>query len=747
MIDVKVHYRQLTPNYVELGLSQDLAAETIRFTVVPEWPNALSYALRQAKVNWISPNGVTGTQKLTLRIEGANIVSEWTPPKEALQCSGILRAEMCCTYATEIVWHSMPLSLNIIRSVEDEQYDQIITPRYKAVTVDVTPLSEGEQATATVQQDMNSIDFSFGIPAQKGEQGQKGDTGLQGAPGPQGPKGDTGTQGIQGKQGEKGLAGPQGELGPQGPVGIGIPEGGADGQALVKQGSEAYAAMWGSLSAEDIVSESMGTVAGALAALVEKAGALEKKIAQLGYRAAKKYGFGWERQNAKGIRLWDAAGITLDTWNFGHFGSVNAAYSNPFDKLYPWSRRQLVTVDLDMYETLYAQEGDVTQAIVAWEGDGDFAYDGSQGAVMVYTPEFWAMAHSDGAQDIFGVTDMPLPGWRHVPASIGGRYFGSQDGQGRMTSVANALPCRNMSMAAVHQAAMARSLTLEDIWTWSADSLLLCVEYATMNTQNAVGMGCHALSGTTQPLLAETGTTRVVVPEMFAASLVAGMILDFGTFSGGANVAGRVVEAVEAYPGLEGAVSVSFTGAPVNVTTAQFVTLHGRVPGEDAEIGGKSGYIGANGKVHTYYRGRIAHGGMWRYVLGAYSETGTLKIWLANNREEAATCDGLDTQRHQDSGVVLPHQAAAYLSGWMGSLTVYEPIPLAPFAASVGGNDQKPIGDGITTAYPALGSMVLRMGGTSGHGTMCGRFHANWADPATYTDWGVGGIPFLLGIK
>ena len=43
--------------------------------------------------------------------------------------------------------------------------------------------------------------------------GEKGGTGVPGAPGPQGEKGDTGAQGPQGEKGDTGPQGPQGEPG------------------------------------------------------------------------------------------------------------------------------------------------------------------------------------------------------------------------------------------------------------------------------------------------------------------------------------------------------------------------------------------------------------------------------------------------------------------------------------------------------------------------------------------------------
>ena len=57
---------------------------------------------------------------------------------------------------------------------------------------------------------------------------------------------------------------------------------------------------------------------------------------------------------------------------------------------------------------------------------------------MVYTPEFWMKASEvDGGVEVI-IADKFLPGYQHVPRYIGGRYYGSDDGNGGLTSVAGA---------------------------------------------------------------------------------------------------------------------------------------------------------------------------------------------------------------------------------------------------------------------------------------------------------------------
>ena len=73
----------------------------------------------------------------------------------------------------------------------------------------------------------------------------------------------------------------------------------------------------------------------------------------------KRYGVRWDKVNAQCTRLYDAAGITLVTTSFGHFGSVNLTYNNPFDNIKPWSGRKLVNVDLATYKILQTAGGNV----------------------------------------------------------------------------------------------------------------------------------------------------------------------------------------------------------------------------------------------------------------------------------------------------------------------------------------------------------------------------------------------------
>ena len=269
MIGVRIVGRQPEPPYAEAGLSLDRGAERVKFTIPAEREEAFDAEGAAVSVGWLGPRGAAGEDALALT-KGADgeLTGEWSVPEGALVYAGLLRAEVRVRAGGTLVWHSLPLRLNVVRSLEDAAAEAVEIPKWKEVTVAVEGLPEGSEPEAEVTQDAESIDFLFRLPAAEGpegpyflpsvsaegvlswtnngglenpepasirgpqgeqgatgEQGPQGPAGPQGATGPQGEKGDTGATGPQGPKGDTGETGPQGpkgdtgETGPQGPKG------------------------------------------------------------------------------------------------------------------------------------------------------------------------------------------------------------------------------------------------------------------------------------------------------------------------------------------------------------------------------------------------------------------------------------------------------------------------------------------------------------------------------------------------
>jgi hypothetical protein len=271
-----------------------------------------------------------------------------------------------------------------------------------------------------------------------------------------------------------------------------------------------------------------------------------------------------------------------------------------------------------------------------------------------------------------------------------------------------------------------------------------------MNTQNAIGNGVDGLyrqsSDTIQAEATASATVKVLTAA--AASCIPGAIFDIGTTNGAANIGSFVIAsiALDTDPTytIVTLTTDGSTPASVTVTTDHMWSVHGLSNTVDASIGAASGYIGTNGKCHAYYRGQVAHANLFRYILGAYRQTGTGKIWIANNPAEADAYDALNTTVHKDTGLTLPQGAAgAAINDFIGSLHLCPDVPAAPFCETTGGSGANPVGDYCYMPALATANTILIAGGSASAGANCGRFCGYWNGSAAHSAWPYGAVPVL----
>lgn len=467
-------------------------------------------------------------------------------------------------------------------------------------------------------------------------------------------------------------------------------------------------------------------------------------LAQSG--ATKKYGFLWDKVNAKGTRLWDAAGITTDTTNFGHFGTVNPKCDNPFDSIYPWSERRVCNYDMRVLKTIVADGYDVLDAVTAWEGEDAFSYDPAEGlGVGVYTPEFWYTAYDTAEGRVFGVSGAPIDGWYYSEPIIAGRWLGvveQLDGVS-VLGCRVGIPTSDVAVGTLHTYAENAGMTVDDIYSWDAETMLQIVEYANMNTQNATGYGVSSLYRQNEADLIQEAATESTVIKVVAANAayaIPGAIMDIGTTSGGYQVARRYVVSTAADETDETLLCVTLD-APVTVTTANYWSIHGLINVADAEIGSQSGYIGTNGRCNAYYRGRVTAGNKFYYVLGAFQEGQTNHIWRTKSRYDAETIVALDTSTCIDTGCVLPWgEGDIANAGYIGTLDLADGISAFPLCSVLGGNSSNPVGD--YTSISAKGSNhVCAVGGGAAHDASTGRFCAYWYYSRGSAHWNLSASP------
>ena len=467
-------------------------------------------------------------------------------------------------------------------------------------------------------------------------------------------------------------------------------------------------------------------------------------LAQSG--ATKKYGFLWDKVNAKGTRLWDAAGITTDTTNFGHFGSVNPNYDNPFDSIYPWSERRVCNYDMRVLKTIVADGYDVLDAVTAWEGEDAFSYDPAEGlGVGVYTPEFWYTAYDTAEGRVFGVSGAPIEGWYYSEPIIAGRWLGvveQLDGVS-VLGCRVGIPTSNAAIGTLHTYAENASMTIDDVYSWDAETVLQIIEYANMNTQLATGNGVSNLyrQNATDLIMEDaTDSTVVKVVAANAAYAIPGAIMDIGASNGGTQVGRRYVISTAADETDETLLCVTLD-EPITVTTANFWSIHGLINVADAEIGSASGYIGTNGRCNAYYRGRVTSGNRFQYCLGAHREGQTNKIWIVPTRYQAETVLSLDTSACINTGCTLPWaEGNAAIGGYIGELALADGIAAFPLCSALGGSSSKPVGD--YTYIPAKGgNTVSVLGGYAHDGSYAGRFYAHWAYSRDSSSWNLAASP------
>jgi hypothetical protein len=462
------------------------------------------------------------------------------------------------------------------------------------------------------------------------------------------------------------------------------------------------------------------------------------------------YGIKWDKVNAQCARAFDASGITTDTTNFSHNGSVNANYNNPFDALAPWNGRRLCNISLSVYMAL-VPGAPLIDCVTAWEGNPGFNHSDPDG-VWTYTPEFWYRAYNDGGYRYILIGEKEIPGWTHSPARIRGRWFGVQEarvigGVSKTIILPRAgQPAAGPTMQNIHLYANNAGMTIENIYSLDAELALYLVEFANYNAQEKLGNGVSDLYRQSGYLIKSAATNSNVIQIDVAdasAYVIPGATIDIGTSDGGAQV-GRFMVVSAVVNGVDGTLLDVTLGAPVTVTTAHFWSIHGKTNIENSAIGSKSGYIGTNGKSEAYYRGGMIHANRYRYVLGAYRQQNTGHIWVAPNEAAADAVNELNTGIHIDTGLILPQAAdgAAY-SGYTKTLGEYPGLAAAPFCIEGGGSSANPVGDYVSAPALATANTALLLGGNARSGANAGPWFGYWNFTAGDGIWYISAVPLL----
>ena len=581
------------------------------------------------------------------------------------------------------------------------------------IVASATTLPAGSQATATY----SNGTLSLGIP--KGDKGEKGDTGSTGATGQTGPRGASGN-GIASvtKTGTSGLVDTYTITFTDGNTTTFTVTNGEDGEVTQAQLDE--------------VIDDVTDLKTAISDLQENT--------EIGLFGAK-----WDRLTNRLTRLYGAKGITTDTSNFGHFGSINANYDNPFDNIYPWSDMFVCDVDLTLYRT---GTNSLKDCVTAVYGDPDFTYEGDADTfVGRYRPKFWYKAEEDADGNVYYyVSQIEREGFAFSDEAIDGVGFCVDAGNNKEISGAG-IPHTNIAVSTIHSRAKSSGFTLRDIFAVDAITTLYLVEYANWNSQQAIGDGCSSCyrqnaEDVIANVATNNGVTTFTVPYVSALVnlLVTGSQLSFGASSGSTTYKAIVTEASN--DGTNFTVSLD---REIAITNGMIMSVHGFSSCEfnllSESVGNASGYIGQNGRANAYYRGSIMYANRYQYTLGIYRQAQTNHLWIADE-VDPDDYDALNTSVHTDTGVALPDVSAAWLTVGGNAQRV---TGLQSFLATgtSSGSSTSPVGDQQYVPAITAGNTILLFGCNANAGWFCGVAGGIWDNSSGISYWNSSAAPLL----
>lgn len=456
------------------------------------------------------------------------------------------------------------------------------------------------------------------------------------------------------------------------------------------------------------------------------------------------YGVKWDRLTNQLTRTFQAAGITTDTTNFCHKGSLNPNYDNPFDKIYPWSEMFVCNVDLVKYRS---GNYSLKDCITAVYGDPDFTYIGNADLfVGRYRPKFWyANSEDEDGNVYFTISQVEREGFIYSPEAIDGISFCIDAGNSKVTAGAG-VPLTNIAVSTIHSRAKSSGFALQDIYTIDAQIALYLVEYANMNSQAAIGSGCSSCyrqnSETISNVSTADGHTSFTVTGSLSGIAYVGAMASFGTSAGGVT-----------YKGIVQSVSVSgsdytFTlDRELAITNGMYFSIFGFSACEydlTAEaIGNASGYIGTNEKANAFYRGALLYANRYSYILGVYRKSGTNRIWLCPKDLDPNNYDALNTSVHIDTGVALPELSAGEWQTVGGNAQAVPGLGAFLVTGTSSGSSSSPVGDQQYVPTPSTGDTILLFGCAAYYGWGCGVFSGNWGYGAGASYWSCAGLPIL----
>lgn len=475
--------------------------------------------------------------------------------------------------------------------------------------------------------------------------------------------------------------------------------------------------------------------AGALA-LQEDLEALEARVSIVEQNRVKKYGV--RRKTSASSSAWERIGDAVGLVAMAAVGTETVR--NDFmASVFPYNR--VIPCNI--------KDGDV----VAYMGDANFQWDGSNGDVMLELPQFCSDRYfetdEDGTEwEYRWISSAPVDGTHIHPRFIdGGKIYQkvylpifngvlSEEGD-TIISKAGAYPVHNKTRAQFRTLCTTKGdgWSLDDVWTMHALDQLYLVMFANSNAQATIGKGLSEMpysKADGMALQARNGVNYITVKNTYAEKFEVGDGIGIGTDVGSSAVCiDRTITQIVPSTEVDSASCVHFDGDPVNITTDHCLWTCVQASGATTEMKEANGRCeGVDGRTHMRFLYlEDWYGNGWQFRDG--DNIKTWQHYYCQNRESYA--DKVYTGDYFKVAHEAPHE-----NGYVKRFGFDKEHPEIEVAEDVSGSSSTYFSDYY---YQAEGGEVVYSGGGVVSGTSAGPFFRHCAYSAANSAWIIVGRP------
>ena len=392
---------------------------------------------------------------------------------------------------------------------------------------------------------------------------------------------------------------------------------------------------------------------------------------------------------------------------------------NSFNNIGPWG--DIISYNYDP----------TTNTKVATYGDANFKFDGSNGLVMTYIPEFYYKRYVDDEYAYIKISKYPVEGFTKSEAFSISRYLLSWNGT-TFESKSGAIPenAHPIDWYRSRINSMGSQYSMLDYHIFFIQ-MLYVVEYADFyGSRGKLGYG-YVTHYQTNPLTDISNSNQFIVDNQYFA---VGDAIAFGPSQYFNSVAtNRIVTAMEPYD--DGNITgylYTFNGDPVNITTSINVHHMSHITGSTDNLGMNSTVaIGMGANTSVSYRGiEDIYGNGWTFVDGVTSTNYIVSICTDHTQYSNA----VDNPCNEVTGIELPHSTGYYAGVVLDSNYPYLLLPSA-VNSSYSSRDRIALGDNQRK--------VMLYGGVHG-GYYHGLFTMGFNIPASYSEATYAGTRLII---